>query len=262
MSNPDQSPIYPPLYLDVGVAFALLTRLPLPRLPDRAFAQQARAVWAFGLVGAVVGLIAGGVGWGALWLGLPGAAVAGLVLGAQIVVSGAMHEDGLADSADGLWGGLTRERRLEIMRDSHIGTYGVLALILSLGLRWVALSALLTGGVLLLIGALVAAGAVSRGVIPGLMAALPHARKDGLSHDVGRPGWGMAGLAAVLGIGIAGVVGGVGAALPIGMACLGVAGVGWLARARIGGQTGDILGAAQQVAEIAMLLGFVVALTG
>jgi len=262
MFNSDQSPVHAPLYLDVAVAFALLTRLPLPRLPDRAFAQQARAVWAFGLVGGALGLIAGGVGWGALWLGLPGAAVAGLVLGAQITVSGAMHEDGLADSADGLWGGLTAKRRLEIMRDSHIGTYGVLALMLSLGLRWVAVAALLTAGVGPLIGALVATGAVSRGLMPGLMAALPHARKDGLSHDVGRPGWGGAGLAAVLGIGTAGVIGGVSAVLPIGMACLGVAGVGWLARARIGGQTGDILGAAQQVAEIAMLLGFLVALMG
>ncbi|MFT7596440.1 MAG: adenosylcobinamide-GDP ribazoletransferase, partial [Paracoccaceae bacterium] len=128
---------------DVAVAFVLLTRLPLPTLPDHAFARQAHAAWAFPLVGLVVALLAGGMGWAALRLGLPASIAAGLVLGAQIMLTGAMHEDGLADTADGLWGGFNADRRLEIMKDSAIGTYGVLALILSLGLRWAALTLLL-----------------------------------------------------------------------------------------------------------------------
>ena len=249
MPNSDQSPVY----LDVGVAFALLSRLPLPRLPDSAFAHQARAVWAFALVGAVIGGLAGLSGWLALWVGLPAGIAAGLVLGLQIALSGAMHEDGLADTADGLWGGMNPARRLEIMKDSAIGTYGVLALILSLGLRWGALAVLLGAG----FAPVIAAGAVSRGLIPAVMAALVGVRSDGLSHRVGRPKWGVATLAGGLGIALALATVGIAALVPVVLAAIAVAVVAAIARARIGGQTGDILGACQQVAEIAMLLGFV-----
>lgn len=248
MSETDQRPV---LLTDVGVAIALLTRLPLPRLPDTAFDNQARAVWAFALVGAAVGLLAGGVGWAALWVGMPGAAAAGLVLFTQITVTGAMHEDGLADTADGLWGGWDRARRLEIMKDSQIGTYGVLALILSLGLRWVALSILLDGG----IAAVIAVGALSRGLIPLVMAALPGAREDGLSRHVGRPSHARAGVACLSGLALALAVCGGGIIVPVGIAVFCVALLALIAHARIGGQTGDILGACQQVAEIAFLLG-------
>ncbi|MFT4960036.1 MAG: adenosylcobinamide-GDP ribazoletransferase, partial [Paracoccaceae bacterium] len=151
--------------LDIAVALVLLTRLPLPALPDHAFRRQAYASWAFPLVGALVAMIAGGIGWGAFRLGLPLAAAAGILLGVQIILTGAMHEDGLADSVDGLWGGFSRERRLEIMKDSAIGTYGVLALILSVGLRWVALTALIPLG----IGAVLAAAILSRAVLPFIM---------------------------------------------------------------------------------------------
>lgn len=252
MPNSDQSP----LFLDLPVAFALLTRLPLPPLPDAGFARQARAAWAFALVGAVVALLAGGIGWLALLAGLPGAAAAGLVLLVQITATGAMHEDGLADTADGLWGGWSVERRLEIMRDSAIGTYGVLALILSLGLRWVALDVLLEGPPGAGLATLIVAAAVSRGLMPAVMTALPHARKTGLSHSVGRPGWKVSGVAAGSGLAIALAVCGIAALVPIGLACIGVAVVALTARAKIGGQTGDILGACQQVAEIAVLLSF------
>jgi adenosylcobinamide-GDP ribazoletransferase len=248
MSSTDQSP----KILDVAVAFALLTRLPLPHLPEEGFAHQARAGWAFGLVGAVVGLIAGIVGSVAVWLGLTNGAAAGLALMAMIVVSGAMHEDGLADTVDGLWGGWTRERRLEIMKDSAIGTYGVLALIVSLGLRWVALTELLPHG----IGPLIAAGALSRGLLPAVMAALPHAREDGLARSVGAPDRQVAIAAAAVGVILTLVVAGFSALLPVVLAGVAVGIMAQIARAKIGGQTGDILGACQQVAEIAMLLGF------
>ncbi len=249
-----ENDILRPRLTDVAVAFALLSRLPLPRLPDAAFAHQARAGWAFGLVGAGVALIAGLVGVSAMWLGLPASAAAGLVLATQIAATGAMHEDGLADTADGLWGGWTRERRLEIMKDSAIGSYGVLALILSVGLRWVALAGLIGAGPGAGIGALVAAAALSRALLPGLMTALPGARVDGLSRRVGVPGRAVSLAALALGLGVA-MVGVGAAALPaLAFAALSVTGLALLARARIGGQTGDILGAAQQLAEIAVLL--------
>lgn len=237
--------------LDVAVAFVLLTRLPLPHLPGSAFDRQARAAWAFPAVGLVVALLAGAVGWMALWLGLPAPVAAGLVLGAQILLTGAMHEDGLADTADGLWGGTTPARRLDIMKDSQIGTYGVLALILSVGLRWGALAALMAGEFL---GPLIAAAALSRAVLPGLMTALPFARGNGLSRRVGVPGRAISAVSLALGFGLALLAVGPVALLLLVLALGMAVAVGTLARAKIGGQTGDILGAAQQVGEIAMLL--------
>ncbi|MAC77587.1 MAG: adenosylcobinamide-GDP ribazoletransferase [Rhodobacteraceae bacterium] len=238
-------------FQQLATALALLTRLPLPRLPDAAFADQSRAVWAFPLVGLLVGGIALGVGLLALTLGLPATGAAGLVLLTQVMVTGAMHEDGLADTADGFWGGFSRDRRLEIMRDSHIGTYGVLALILSLGLRWQALTALLDGPALLV------AAIVSRAVMPVLMTALPHARTDGLSRGVGRPGPRAVLLGLVLAGGLSLLLVGLGALLALVLGALAAVTLGLMAKRRIGGQTGDILGATQQCTEIVILLGFV-----
>ncbi|MCF6233298.1 MAG: adenosylcobinamide-GDP ribazoletransferase [Rhodobacteraceae bacterium] len=241
-----------PFLWDIGVAFALLTRLPLPTLPKSAFANQARAVWVFGLVGLVVGAIGASAGWLAMHAGLPVMAAAGLVLLVQIIVTGAMHEDGLADTADGLWGGITPARRLEIMGDSRIGTYGVLALILSLGLRWVALAVVLTINP----GLVTVTAALSRAFVPLVMSTLPFARADGLSRRVGRPGWWVSGGAALVVAVLAVMACGPSVITPIGLACLAVALLATISNAKIGGQTGDILGASQQVAEIALLLGF------
>jgi len=240
---------------DVAVAFVLLTRLPLPALPDHAFARQARAAWAFPLVGLVVALLAGGLSWAALWLGLPAGVAAGLVLGAQILLTGAMHEDGLADTADGLWGGYTPDRRLEIMKDSAIGTYGVLALILSLGLRWAALTVLLPGGGIV---ALVAAATLSRAPLAMLMTALPPARGGGLSAGIGAPGWRASLTSLVIGAGLAWLAVGPMALILLALGLGATAALATLARAKIGGQTGDILGATQQVVEMMALLGALV----
>lgn len=239
-----------PLLWDIPVAFALLTRVPLPRLPEAAFAHQARVGWTFGLVGLVVGGVALAVALAALAVGLPAVAAAGLAVVVQIILTGAMHEDGLADTTDGLWGGWSVERRLEIMKDSAIGTYGVLALVCVVGLRWIAIAGLVVTAP----GALIAAAALSRAVLPGLMHGMPNARGSGLSQDVGRPGRTTAGVALVLGLALCGVSAG---AAGLWAACAGLVVVGALARlaqVRIGGQTGDILGAAQQLGEVAMLL--------
>lgn len=236
---------------DPVLALVLLTRLPLPRLPEPLFARQAAAVWAFPLAGLAVGTLACAAGWLAQAAGLSAWIAAGLMLAVSVMVTGAMHEDGLADTADGLWGGFTPERRLEIMKDSHIGTYGVLALILSQLLRLSALAALVAGGAL---WSLLAAAIWSRALMPVLMTALPNARGKGLSQSVGRPElWavllGLA-LAAALVIAVMGAAG-LGPAL---LSAIAVLGLGALAKAKIGGQTGDILGASQQVAEIMFLL--------
>jgi adenosylcobinamide-GDP ribazoletransferase len=230
--------------------FSLLTRLPLPVLGAGAFAAAPRHTYAFALVGAVVGALAALGGWAALWLGLPLYVAAGCVLTVSVILTGAMHEDGLADTADGFWGGFEPARRLDIMRDSQIGSYGVLALVLVTGLRWGAVASLLAGGV----GPVIAAAVLSRSVLPMVMAFTAHARSDGLSHGVGRPPVGSAALALGLGALIAYLCVGIamlGALVAVGIVAFAVR---QIALSKIGGQTGDVLGATQQIAELGVLL--------
>jgi adenosylcobinamide-GDP ribazoletransferase len=238
--------IAPRLLPDLWSAFALLTRLPVP---DHR-GTGAGSAWAWPVVGAVLGAIGAGVAGLALWLGLTPGVAAVLVLVAGAMLTGGLHEDGLSDTADGLFGGWTRERRLEIMKDSRVGSYGVLALVLVTLARWSALASVLAAGGL---WALVAVGALSRAPMGVVMSALPNARGAGLSHATGRPSGGVALIGAALAVACAFLFAGW-AALPM-LALVALTTV-WLARsarARIGGQTGDILGAAQQLAEAAAL---------
>lgn len=236
---------------DVPLALSLLSRLPVP---VRRFDRSARAVWAYPLAGLMIGGLAALGGLLALAIGFPTPISAILGLAIPIVLSGAMHEDGLADTADGLWGGWTRERRLAIMKDSHIGSYGVIALILILGARGLALWLLYEISPAAATTALLAAAMLSRAMMPVIMAALPHARDIGLSRAQGRPPF----AAVALGLGGATAVTLclLGGATLAALVCAGLATlvIGLIARAKIGGQTGDILGATQQVAEIAVLL--------
>ncbi|WP_209016009.1 adenosylcobinamide-GDP ribazoletransferase [Roseibium sp. RKSG952] len=236
---------------DIPLALVLLTRLPLPRLPEQVFTRQAQAAWAFPLSGLFVGLIACAIGWLAMALNLPVLACATLLVAVLVATTGAMHEDGLADTFDGLWGGFAAERRLEIMKDSHIGTYGVLALGIAQLLRISAVMVLLSNGALT---GILAACVVSRASMPLLMSALPNARKSGLSHSVGAP----SSLAVVSGLGIAVILAllliGTLALLPALCAFLAAGILAVIAKVKIGGQTGDILGASQQVSEITFLL--------
>ncbi|MCV3272646.1 adenosylcobinamide-GDP ribazoletransferase [Roseobacter sinensis] len=247
---------FPSWFTDLLVAATLLSRIPLPQLPEAAFARAPNACWTYPIVGAVLGALAACAAGLSLALGLPAVFAAGVLLAALMLLTGAMHEDGLGDTADGFWGGVDHARRLDIMRDSHIGSFGVLALILITGLRWSAYAALLPLGLLQVI----AVAALSRAGMACVMAALPHSRDDGLSKSVGRPD----APTAVLGLGIALLIGGLcvgGAAIGGLLAMLaGTAVVGMLARRKIGGQTGDVLGAAQQISEVCTLGAFVVLL--
>lgn len=234
--------------IDLLLALVLLTRLPLPHLSKEVFARQAAAVWAFPLVGAVVGLLSIFAGAVAL-IWCPPLVAAGIALATQVLVSGAMHEDGLADMADGFWGGFDPKRRLEIMKDSHIGTYGVLALLFGLGLRWSILAALFEAGD---IWCLMALASLSRAAMPVMMASTPNARGRGLSQSVGRPAWPatLVGLLIALGVGVLSTGdSAIWAALVLGPLLLGLR---QLAMTKIGGQTGDVLGATQQLSEITL----------
>lgn len=242
---------------ELATALIGLTRLPVGRWVPVPLAQ---AVWAFPLVGLIVGLC-GGLGlWLAGGLGLPPLAMALIALAAMALATGALHEDGLADYADGC-GGSTRARALDIMRDSRIGSYGVLALILGVGLKAAALAELARnpGDAVL---ALVGAAAISRaGMALGLRWMRP-ARPDGLGRQAGRPSrnavaWaGGLGVALLLPLGLGAAVTALGATAAVQLL------VARHAHRRLGGQTGDVLGALQQSGEIAALLALSASLPG
>ena len=237
---------------DFWAALGLLTRLPIRVNIDLAQKRGAAAAWAYPLVGVFVGLALALVAQFSMSLGLSYSLSACIVLFSGVMLTGALHEDGLADSADGLWGGYTPERRLEIMKDSRIGAYGVLALIFGLGLRWMALSSLFESGAVM--APILAAAAVSRAAPTVLMLGLPQARKTGLSQSVGTPQAGHVGLAVTLAVLLAIITL---QSIPIVVfiaTALATAACGGVAKYKIKGQTGDILGATQQVAEITILI--------
>jgi adenosylcobinamide-GDP ribazoletransferase len=195
-------------------------------------------------------------------LGLGEMVSAALAITALVLTTGAFHEDGLADSADGLFGGHTVERRLEIMKDSRVGTFGACALGLSLLLR-VALLALILerAGAVAALGAVLAASGWSRAEGIRILSRDAPARVYGAAAAVGRPpiqtaliGLGLAAFFALL-VAMACGLPLFGVGLGLALATLAASGLAALARRLIGGPTGDIAGAAQQLCEIAIYLG-------
>lgn len=235
---------------DMGKALSLLSRLPVP-VDHEDQSRAGRLIWAYPLAGAVLGLVGGAVGAALLWVGVPAAVAAAVALGALIAMTGGMHEDGLADCADGT-GARDRDRILDVMRDSRIGAYGALALVVSLLIRWSALSALATPWGLVLAMGLV--GAVSRVPMAMMLATLRPARKDGMAASIAAPSLFHAMVAVSLGLlmlfsatGLAGFL-----IVPV-MGISLVPLIRW-ARLRLGGQTGDVLGASQQISEMSVLV--------
>lgn len=238
---------------DLRMAASFVTILPVASSKPAGDGAIARATWALPVAGLLVGLAGALVYKIASRLGLPPDLAALLALGTTALITGALHEDGLADTADGLGGGRTRERKLEIMRDSRIGTYGVCALILSFGLRWSALATIANPWSVML--ALCAAHAAARAGVPAFMSLVPPARPDGLSASAGSPPGRSVAVAFALGTLVLALALGPGKAL-VGLVVLSLAGLmlARLAIRQIGGQTGDILGAFEQTGEILILL--------
>jgi adenosylcobinamide-GDP ribazoletransferase len=238
------------------MAVMFLTRIPVPSLPDfRDEDLQAAARW-FPAVGALVGAAQAMVLLGAALI-LPPMVAALLALAAALMITGAFHEDGLADAVDGLGGGYTRERVLTIMKDSRIGSFGAAALVIALALQAVALAELLA-----LPAAIIAAHAASRFVALSIMATQDYVRDDDsarakpLATRIGAGGLAFGAVTALLPA----------LFLPWQAACAGAGAMlaariywGWVCRRRLGGYTGDMLGAAQQISFTAGLLGVVAA---
>jgi adenosylcobinamide-GDP ribazoletransferase len=239
-------------------AFTFLTRLPLGGMRADAalpgtLPSLADASWAFPVVGLVIGAI-GGIAYAIAYaVGLSALAAALIAVATTALITGGLHEDGLADTADGFGGGATREAKLDIMRDSRIGTFGVIALIISIGLRAAAIADFASRWHVFC--ALIAAHALARSVIPAALSQLHPAREDGLGASAGRPEQNQVlvglGIALVIAVITLGLRAGLGAAI---LAAIVAIGIGWLARRQIGGQTGDVLGAIEQGAETAALL--------
>ncbi|MEM1284890.1 MAG: adenosylcobinamide-GDP ribazoletransferase [Pseudomonadota bacterium] len=256
----------PTVLFDLYRTLRFATRLPLPTLAsemDDPIVPADRFAPAFVLCGALVGL-AGGVVAALLMLIGADPLIASIVgIASLVILTGALHEDGLADCADGVGGGRTRERKLEIMRDPTVGSYAVLALVLSALGRVAALAALLAVSPWLALGALIATQSLSRGASMLGAAILPSARPDGAGARLGQPSMKAATLAVTIGGAIAAlallvtagpIIGLVGLICVIAIGALASFWVLWLADRHLGGQTGDVLGAVQQMSDLAGLI--------
>lgn len=243
---------------DLTVCLGCMTRIPTAAHGLPAGRKLGESAWGFPAIGVIVGAV-GGLAYGIAWgLGCPPLLASALAVGACVLVTGAFHEDGLADFADGAGGGSDPALRLEIMSDSRVGTYGAVAIGLSLILRVSALAS--AGDAATVTAALVAAGALSRGVLVPVMSLLAPARDGGLGAAVGTPPGMSVLLAMVLAIGIVAIVAPAGAGWAIVIGILVAIGMMLLSRVLIGGYTGDALGAIQQLTEIAVLVAIVAAL--
>lgn len=232
---------------EAQIALMTLTRVPAGRVADPV-PTIAAASWAFPIIGLIVGGFSALGFVLALGVNLPVALAALIAIAVGLIVTGALHEDGLADVSDGFGGGQTTERKLAIMRDSQVGSYGVLALILAIAVRAVCMTEIDNSTII--ICALVALSAASRAAIVLVLFVLPPARADGLGQSATSVELVRCIVALVCGLGALIVMTNAWLLVIVAMAVAGML-VAWIAVRQIGGQTGDVLGAVQQVTELA-----------
>jgi adenosylcobinamide-GDP ribazoletransferase len=230
-------------------ALQFLTRVPIrlrrePSLP-------ATVAW-FPVAGAIIGAAVGGVAAG-LWFVVPPIIAGSVAIAVGLLITGAFHEDGLGDIADAFGGGWTVERRLEILKDSRHGTYGVAAICASVVIRMIALGSL-PGPWAMFTGA-VAAHTMGRVAAVAMAGTMRLATHSGLGADYGRSTTRTrAAVSVVAGIAITTLAVGWWSAVLTGAAVVAVVATGTLARRKIGGISGDVLGATEQVAECLCLV--------
>jgi adenosylcobinamide-GDP ribazoletransferase len=228
------------------------TRLPVAPSMPVASGDIARASWAIPVAGALVGALGALAYRLAVRVGLPPPVAAAVALAAGMAATGCLHEDGLADTADG-FGGHGRERKLEIMRDSRLGTFGACALLMSLLLRWSAVASIADVGAVAL--ALVAAHAAARAPLPAVMALVPPARGDGLTASAGLPPREAVVAAGLLGtLALVLCLGPTAAVVALILLAAAAVIIARVTAKAIGGHTGDVLGALEQINEILVLL--------
>lgn len=243
---------------DIAAAFLLLTRIPVRwhRFNDDSPPDFASALWTYPLVGIVVGGLAGMVAWGGTSLSLPPVVTAALTLLTLAMLTGAMHEDGLADLVDGFGGGGTPQRKAEIMHDSRIGSYGVTGLCLATITRialLVVLFDLFAGWQLALIIAIIAAGARYQVLL--LLRMFPLSSFAKLGQMTAKPSLGALTIGSAIAFGpLYWLLGPVATLMVITVTLLISLWIGRLATRQIGGLTGDVMGASIILAELIIMV--------
>jgi adenosylcobinamide-GDP ribazoletransferase len=252
---------------DVARAVSFLSRFPVPQSVFSGFdGKLSRVARAFPLAGLIIGLLPALVFLVMLGLRADRLMSALVTLGVQAIVTGALHEDGLADSADGIGGGRDRDHGLAIMKDSRIGTYGAISLILSFAIRAAAIAAIARAAPPLAAAlGVLAVACVSRGALVWHWHRLPPAKPDGVAAAAGQPGEGVMHTALVSGCLLGAVLIWPSLGLLPLVTCLLAAGLSTVAfsvfvRKRLHGHTGDTLGATAQISEIAALCAIAMSL--
>ncbi len=258
-----------PLHIprDTLRAVGFLSRVPVPDIVFRHDGGDlAHVSRTFPLAGVLIALPAAAVMTVCLWLGASTLLAAALAVTALVVTTGGLHEDGMADTADGFFARGSLEDRLRIMKDPLNGTFATLALVLGQTVRVAALAAVAGAGPWHGAFAVLAAAALSRAAMAEHWSALPPARAGGLASSFGQPGRMSASIGFALTAGLAVLATALPGIHPLSMtAALGALAAadlafGALVRRKIGGQTGDTVGAAQQISEIAFLSALALAL--
>ena len=265
------------LYLDTISSLMFLSRLPVARIGPAELPDFPKSSQTFLIAGFIIALPGALVLYSSVLLGMPHLIAAALGVIVSVMTTGGLHEDGLADVADGFWGGHTKERKLEIMRDSSVGSYGSMAIIVSIGLRVFCIAALLDRFTLSeTMIALVLISGFSRSTMLYPWYVLPNARtacseertkpkekpKRDLSSGFGQPGLDAMGASLIISVPcqiafiyLVGIVPGL---ISLLFAYLLMYGMTELIRKHLGGHTGDTLGAVQQVVTLGMLLGLLI----
>lgn len=241
------------LYAELVSAFMLLTRLPINAARQGCTEDTfVTAVWAYPIVGTTIGAIGAAVYVACSWIGLPATLGAICSLGVAVLATGGLHEDALADVADGFGGGRSRERKLEIMRDSRVGAFGVLALVFAMAARGAAIASIAVPSKVA--AAMVTAGALGRGVMVVPLLLLAPARTDGLGERLATASasrsmiaLALAALTPLLLLSVSHTLCVITVALAMGLYMTA------LARRQVGGYTGDVLGATEVMVECAVL---------
>lgn len=239
--------------LDLIYAISLLTRFPIS---STILEPRPQSAWAWPVVGVGLGILAGTVIWALMALGAPNSVAAIVGLAIMVLLTGCMHEDGLADTFDGFWGGKNAEHRLEIMRDSNVGAYGVAALVIVFIARFLGIFESINDLHPIIVVAV--SGALSRTVMMVAMHLCPTARNEGLAATTGRPSVKVALFGIIFSTILCIICFGWQFLIPLIAASTAGLLISLLAIRKIGGYSGDTLGASQQTSETACLLAITI----